>query len=689
MNSSTRNPPRAMISNYHIDLWEHASKLYRLCHWQQAADIFEFLGKDIGSAKERTLCLVNKALVEARLGDYDKAVLTVADAAELGEDLPITALLAGLINCELSQLALAEAWFEACLTGLNEGDLDYSGDGLSFVLERVAVVHNLESTDQARSAQELGFDDAAPDDLCYLPAELLFEAPPRSREPSPAESTCRLPFEDEILSAATASGTQRAPEVLSRVPSSAYSVASLSQDSSAPLISDEIVASPDRISFERKVPASPASARQKKPTHTPIVIDPSVALSSPAQPSPATAAKELRSLHRIRERERAIYADGGSPTTPRTKIPYTWHGQQRLRHEPRDARGVSDSTRELAHFVQEFAPEGKYLKRKIMSEDERMRRVWDAELAVAPASPGSGHENVPARRGVGPDEDVEDNAVAEPRQRAATMDVNGKRPMLSQTVSTPARGGSLLRHIRSPRNLHGEPLRPKRSKVRWPFQDDRDADPEVPVSTAPAVGTGLKPAPLDFIMGPDGKTIVIEKAATTAPTVAEALQRVNEARRHRGGDEDEQEDELQEGPRHIVASPVSLASRRGHGVESPSVDLPMLHPTTYEPPSRRRRQDARAEQTPASPIGPHRGPLPPSRPSISAPYHPRHQTLDNLTPPPLFASPRPPSSASPGVATPRSGSRFVPSVVSSIHMWDYLLEKIKPADEEAGRKGRN
>lgn len=354
-----------VLSNYHIDLWEHASKLFRLLHWQQAVEIFEFIAKEVSGPREETKCLVNKALVEARLGDYNKAVITIADAAELGEDLPITAFLAGLVNCELSQLALAEAWFEACLTGLAGHDLDYSDERLDFVLDLATVQHNIESTSQARLAQGLGFEDVAPDDIWYLPANVLFEAPPRSCEPSPTEPSDVLRFE------AVARGNEppeyNSPEtttkrlvVISRVPSSAYSAASISQGSSAPLIADAILDSPDKISFDESISTSRVYKSAPKRTYTPIVVSPGAGLSSPAQASPATTtnARELRSLERIRQREAANHAaDGEGCAVPRTKIPYTWHGQQRRHFEPRDARGVSDSVTELANFVQEFAPE--------------------------------------------------------------------------------------------------------------------------------------------------------------------------------------------------------------------------------------------------------------------------------------------------------------------------------------------
>lgn len=715
MDTERTSTPTARLSTYHIDLWEHASKLYHLLNWQQAVDIFEFLANDLVDTRRRTQCLINQALVEARLGDHNKAALTIANAAEVGEDWPITAFVAGLINCELSQLNLAEAWFEACLTGLDGRDIDYSEERLDFVLELATVRHNSESTNDARSAQELGYDDAAPDDLCFLPAELLFEAPIRSRESSLTASA--LPLEDRSIRdllqriSVQKQAKLELPEVLSRVPSSAYSPAAMSRDHSlVPLICDELCGSPSRLSFEqRSLKSLPFPLRQKK--HVSITINPAVALRSPNQASPASAARELRSLERIRQRDAAIRADPKSPSYPEAKIPYTWHGQQQKRHEPRDARAVSDSTNDLAHFVHEFAPEDPGPSRNVRAQRERPAISWDLPQADSPATASDEYEDVALRLGVVSSPKELERDLAPLRQRAATTGTDQQRPAAPRSTTPPARSSSLLRSTRSPKPGFLGRGHYKPSKIRWPFQDDHDTEPEPLPPPPPSVLANAdmhaapKPAPLDFIMGPDGKTVVLERAPKRAATVIEALQKVQEARLHGVSEREEQD---------LSASPIASPSPAPTSVRGKSVELPpMLQPTVYEPPAWRKHH----KRDPPSSRAAHdndRTSCPPSTAQLHSPTQTltsllsRRRRLNSLVPAPLtisrpYAHPQDPSapfllssmpsqwpmqSAGAGgqagltgtSGTRRSGmtSHSIPSVVSSVNMWDYILDKIKP-----------
>lgn len=700
-------PLEAVISTYHVDLWEHASKLYRLYHWQQAADIFEFLAKDISDTRQRTKCLINKALIEARLGDHNQAVATVADAATLGEDLPIAAYLAGLLNCEVSELEFAEAWFEACLEELNGRDVDYTEDGLHFVLERRPVRHNLDSVREARMAEELGYKDATPDDLCYLPAELLFEAPPRSNTPSPTIEAAEDAEANNGIAAdqtepAVATPAEERPAVLNRVPSSAYSVASEPAESMAPLISDELVDLPEQISFEPSVPPASVPISPRRPNHVSIQIDPTKALGSPALSTPDTAvAKELRSLERIRRRYAAIPLGDQSPTSPKPKIPYTWHGRQQVQYEPRDARGTSDSVRELARFVQDFAPEGgPHEVRRLRNRETPDRTGEDSEDA--------GDLEAEMRRlGITSSRAQEAHTpVQQHGQRAQTVDANFDRPTLSRAGTAPVRMNSLRKAIWSPKTPKDTSHRHKPSKIRWPFQDDKDDDEEVgllsqparpPISAPiPAPAAALKPTPLDFIMGPDGKTIVIEKPPKTAPSRAWALERVSEARRSDGD------------PGFVEPGPLPPipSSRAEEIAQSAVLQSPLLQPTVYEPPAWRRRQqaaqaatsDASTARSTVAAYAPHSPvaqsslmPVPlniPSRPrphegfphQLLAPSATTDFTSPRPAPSPTYGNPQtnvlPTTPYSPAGGR-NSGRRSIPSIVSSVNMWDYLLDKMK------------
>lgn len=646
-----------MISNYHVDLWEHASKLYHLNHWQQAADIFEFLAKDMANSSERTKCLVNKALAEARLGDYERAALTIADAAEVGEDLPITAFVAGLVNCELSQLALAEAWFEACLTGLENKDLDCGSERLQFVLKRAEVQHNLESIGQARLALELGFEDAAPDDLYYLPAETLFEAPLWSGRSSSTGATSSLLIVEEPAEAGLVESNTKAgaANIVDSSGGLQYSMLWASQESLRPSISGIICDSPSKDSFEERLPLHPPiSSRpqeKRRRAHRSIVVYPAPALSSRSQPSPPSTARELRSLERIRQREAANHAaDGESAAVPQAKIPYTWHGQQRQRFEPRDARGVSDSVQELAHFVQEFAPENTATVRRLGT---RVQTALEAGIEAM-----NDDEGLSLRPAFDATDEQVPNTATRPVECAAALQMRSERDIIATRPTTTREiRCSLLKSLRSPKldsRLQRQPV-----KVRWPFQDEGDTASS-PARLASPATTAIKPASLDFIMGPDGKTIIVETAAKTAPTVAQALQQIQEARKHAGNLELRTPT-----PSPSGADACILACPTAH-----SVELPLLQPTVYEASVWRKRKPIRNDPPHSTPS------LHTRTPSPSVP------ASDHLSP---MARHRPVAMADGR----RSASPNAPSVVSSVNILGYILDKVKPEQPKKGvRRGR-
>ena len=708
-----------MTSSHHIDLWEHASKLYHWHRWQQAADIFAFLAKDIASPRQRTICLLNNALVEARLGDYDTAITIITKAMKIGEELHITSFLAGLLNAELGQLDSAEEWFDACLIGLDGQDIDYVADGLDIVLDCSSVRHNLETVGQALLARELGFEDAAPDDLIYVPAEYLFEAPARSGEPSPTVDR-EMPFGAGVLGDGI-QGANGVSEVLSRLPSSGYSPATMSEKSLKLLFTDEIFESPGEVSFEQARSTSPSGSAKKAANHTASAIVPSKAFTSPAQPSPDSLAKALRSIEGMRQRVATVHRDtAGSRPTPKIKVSHTWHGQQRIKHEPRDARGVSDSVRELAHFVKEFAPDDSHPVRRLVTEDERDKLAFDDGRAASVTPDHRDYYHIARKIGAITPIEGQDNATAQQRPRAATVgEQDGSRPSFARAFTLPVRHDIRPRSILStnPDGLTRPPL--KATKVRWPFQRDiQESSSEPPSTPQPAAaasttGAGAnRPVPLDFIMGPGGKTIVLEKAATTSAPVVPlplALKQVHEARLHGTGEQFDDERESM-----LSAMPVSshLQLENGNDMRSPTHDRIgedaqiSLHPTVYTPsppePTSKYRPAVSTTTIPSTPpTAPNqtmtRKPIPPVPPSSTQYQHNhnhRYQTRpDSLTPLPLnpsHAKWRQRSATSPSPQTPTSSlrgrwSRYSPSVVSSVNMWDYLLEKAGVDGKE--RKG--
>ncbi|KAI6894584.1 hypothetical protein KC318_g11864 [Hortaea werneckii] len=172
------------LSSEYIDLWEHAALLYHHFEWQSAIDTFQHLALVIPKeAKEaRTLCLLNVAIIQARLGDYTLAALTLEGAARTDGSFILTPFLLGIMEWELGNLIKAEACLEISLLALQrhagEGYVDFSQHGLGFRLRGEVVRERLR---RLRGVNPFSEEEAQSMNVGFagFSADCIFEAPVR------------------------------------------------------------------------------------------------------------------------------------------------------------------------------------------------------------------------------------------------------------------------------------------------------------------------------------------------------------------------------------------------------------------------------------------------------------------------------------------------------------------------------
>lgn len=333
------------------DIWEHAALLYRGYEWQAAADAFDLLSRNTENIEERTLCLLNFGLIQARLGDRDGAVNTFEETSALNPTLLITSFLIALVSCDLGDYAKAEACIETCLDGLAEDDIDYRTMGLNFVLSRASLLHALR---EIRTAQFHAALSKEPDRVAVridsIPAEYIFEAPPRLGDSAEiAEESPRRSMRPRKLFKGG-----KMPESMINLRTSAGRGAS-------------VLTSPYWLHDPRS-PSSPLHIYQEGLSDIP---ENSAASISSTQVSPATnvlSSSEPTSANS--SKYRTWHRRPSTPFTPRdARVEF---GSVRelarfFRHSgekkpaklliPKDARGEYESVEELSRFVQLYAPE--------------------------------------------------------------------------------------------------------------------------------------------------------------------------------------------------------------------------------------------------------------------------------------------------------------------------------------------
>lgn len=161
--------------------------LFSAFEWEAAAELFTQLSRSIPVDLYSTVCLLNAAMIHARLGDFPTASQTLADARHVEELLPITLCLMGHIEYELKNWEKAEDCLNIALQAIKGTDTlrNYRSLGLDFVLCEDQINLILDVFPPAFGS------------LGTIPADNLFEAPPRKKNLMPASSwgevDCRGP----------------------------------------------------------------------------------------------------------------------------------------------------------------------------------------------------------------------------------------------------------------------------------------------------------------------------------------------------------------------------------------------------------------------------------------------------------------------------------------------------------------
>ncbi|RMY71210.1 hypothetical protein D0862_14637 [Hortaea werneckii] len=333
--SPQQQPPK--LSSAHIDIWEHAALLYHHFEWQSAIETFQHLAGTIpavdAEAKEaRTLCALNAAIIQARLGDYALAAATLEGAAQSDVSFVLTPYLLGIVEWELGNLIKAEACLEICLLALRRhrmGEVDFSPYGLEFrlrdevVREVLKKLRGLDPFSQEGEAQSLNVGFAV------FSADCIFEAPAREGGGGLEEEE-DIPVqrrrEGQIVSAEGKAGTTRQPGSLIADKSSSASPSKPTPTKNPRETLQELKAFlRGHHHHQTPLPPAPPATNQRPPQNLPLP------LRSPAALPVATTAPPADATYHSTWRRR--------PPTP---------------YVPRDARGEYHSVGELARFIRRY-----------------------------------------------------------------------------------------------------------------------------------------------------------------------------------------------------------------------------------------------------------------------------------------------------------------------------------------------
>jgi hypothetical protein len=133
---------------------------------------------------------MNKGMIEARLGDLDSAMSSFTKALDYNEGNPVAHFLLGLAHAHTQRCLKAKTQFEHCLKGL-----DTNGRGIqtymnTFSIDALMVQENINHMQSRLIATAAGHGRTSHlrTRLHLVPAEVLFEPPPRSGHTSQRQS---------------------------------------------------------------------------------------------------------------------------------------------------------------------------------------------------------------------------------------------------------------------------------------------------------------------------------------------------------------------------------------------------------------------------------------------------------------------------------------------------------------------
>lgn len=325
-------------------LWENISVLYHGYEWQEAASEFEKLSNRIENLQRRSFCLLNAAMIAARLGDYDLAGNYLNTSIQDNIVSMLTLFLLGIVAYELEDYAEAEYYFELCYEEM-EDEVNYSEGGLCFLLERNMLHGNLQAARMMSLSTRMSMGMRYP--IHTIPAGLIFEVPHRHALESIAEGEGekRLSALPEPLKIKAIH--RPSPLQLDKV--SSFSLSSDYSSRQWPFSRSWITRERERaIGLENQIaPQYALSTIVEGLTESPI--RPSSSLTSErtkrqswkGRPKTPYVARDAR-VRTESTRELAKFFRTGNPA----KV-----------MEPKDARGEHHPVEELSNFVKVFAPD--------------------------------------------------------------------------------------------------------------------------------------------------------------------------------------------------------------------------------------------------------------------------------------------------------------------------------------------
>lgn len=165
------------------------------------AESFLYLSRVIEHEVASTACLINSAVIFARLGDYATASHILDDAMPVGELLALTLFITAHVEIQLGEWQKAEDCFTVAVSAMEAPVHDYRRFGLTFALQRFQIQNDLNMLWQGDFEVSI---------LPALPAECIFEAPDRYFN-TPAQSSKRSSSLDSARFPALSEGGSSPP----------------------------------------------------------------------------------------------------------------------------------------------------------------------------------------------------------------------------------------------------------------------------------------------------------------------------------------------------------------------------------------------------------------------------------------------------------------------------------------------
>jgi hypothetical protein len=337
-----------LLDSVSLFTWEDAIDLYHGFEWQESASSFFQLSRTVNDEERKTQCLLNAAIIYARMKKHRKAANVLEEISTTGDALALTLFLMGHVKYAMGACADAEQCFRIALDQLDGKNAKFSD--LDFVLKPSHINLDLDAIKHAES-------NLVKPARLSLPADGVLKPVSRPSLQNPS-------FKRNSQSFSKRDGT-----VVIVHPESPSSDVTIRAGPPSPGLPKTPIESVEYSSgdlkyhnMETENVKKPDSSAQK-PVSSLRSLSTMVRRISYRHPSKATATSEV----------------GASCTPP---VPT----RTRPTHTARDARGIGQSVRELTNFI-----------RHLPANDEKDATALPSDastLAVADATASSARGSV-------------------------------------------------------------------------------------------------------------------------------------------------------------------------------------------------------------------------------------------------------------------------------------------------------